>query len=121
MSERRRTAALGVIALSLAIAYGIWYSYSVILVALLAEFGWSRSVLAGAFSVFTLVHGGVNPLIGMLCARFRPLRVIAVGGAATPPRGENRASLGRAWVIVPIRRPPTADRRLICHRRRPPP
>jgi len=39
MSERRRTAALGVIALSLAIAYGIWYSYSVILVALLAEFG----------------------------------------------------------------------------------
>ena len=55
-----------------AIAYGIWYSYSVILVALLAEFGWSRSVLAGAFSVFTLVHGGVNPLVGALCARFRP-------------------------------------------------
>jgi MFS family permease len=73
---------LGVIALTLALAYGIWYSYSVILVALLAEFGWSRSVLAGAFSVFTLVHGGVNPLIGALCARFRPLRVIAVGGAA---------------------------------------
>jgi MFS family permease len=74
--------ALGVIALTLALAYGIWYSYSVILVALLAEFGWSRSVLAGAFSVFTLVHGGVNPLIGALCARFRPLRVIAVGGVA---------------------------------------
>jgi MFS family permease len=82
MSERRRYAALGVIALSLAIAYGIWYSYSVILVALLAEFGWSRSVLAGAFSVFTLVHGGVNPLVGALCARFRPLRVMAFGGAA---------------------------------------
>src|SRR5688572_5681876 len=82
MSERRRYAALGVIALSLAIAYGIWYSYSVILVALLAEFGWSRSVLAGAFSVFTLVHGGVNPVIGALCARFRPLRVMAAGGVA---------------------------------------
>ena len=78
----RRYAALGVIALTLAIAYGIWYAYSVILVALLAEFGWSRSVLAGAFSVFTLVHGGMNPVIGMLCARFRPLRVMAVGGAA---------------------------------------
>ena len=35
MSDRRRYAALGVIALSLALAYGIWYSYSVILVALL--------------------------------------------------------------------------------------
>jgi MFS family permease len=54
----------------------------VILVALLAEFGWSRSVLAGAFSVFTLVHGGVNPVVGALCARFRPLRVMAAGGAA---------------------------------------
>ena len=74
--------ALGVIALSLALAYGIWYSYSVVLVALLAEFGWSRSVLAGAFSVFTLVHGGVNPVIGALCARFKPLRVMAAGGAA---------------------------------------
>jgi MFS family permease len=82
MSDRRRYAALGVIALSLALAYGIWYSYSVILVALLAEFGWSRSVLAGAFSVFTLVHGGVNPVIGALCARFRPLRVMAAGGVA---------------------------------------
>jgi MFS family permease len=77
-----RSAALGVIALTLAISYGIWYSYSVILVALLAEFGWSRSVLAGAFSVFTLVHGGINPVVGALCARFRPLRVMAAGGAA---------------------------------------
>jgi MFS family permease len=71
-----------VIGLTLALAYGIWYSYSVILVALLAEFGWSRSVLAGAFSVFTLVHGAVNPVIGSLCARFRPLRVMAAGGVA---------------------------------------
>jgi len=71
-----------VIGLTLALAYGIWYSYSVILVALLAEFGWSRSVLAGAFSVFTLVHGGVNPLIGAMCVRAGPLRVIAAGGAA---------------------------------------
>src|ERR671919_1781093 len=77
-----RALSLGVVATTLAIAYGIWYSYSVILVALLAEFGWSRSVLAGAFSVFTLVHGAVNPVVGALCARFRPLRVMAVGGAA---------------------------------------
>jgi MFS family permease len=78
----RRYAALAVIGLTLALAYGIWYSYSVVLVALLAEFGWSRSVLAGAFSVFTLLHGGVNPLIGALCARAGPLRVTAAGGAA---------------------------------------
>ena len=34
-----RTLSLGVIAASLALAYGVWYSYSVMLVALLEEFG----------------------------------------------------------------------------------
>jgi MFS family permease len=78
----QRYVSLGVIAMSLALAYGIWYSYSVILVALLHEYGWSRSVLAGAFSAFTLVHGGVNPLVGALCDRVRPMRLMAGGGVA---------------------------------------
>jgi MFS family permease len=76
----KRTVGLGIVALTLSIAYGIWYAYSVILVALLAEFGWSRATVAGAFSLFTIVHGGMNPLAGVLCARFRPLRVMAAGG-----------------------------------------
>ena len=76
-----RALSLAVTAITLALAYGIWYSYSVILVALLQEYGWSRSVLAGAFSVFTLVHGGVNPLIGALCDRIRPLALMTLGGA----------------------------------------
>jgi len=81
-AEDMKQAALGVIALTLALAYGVWYSYSVFLVALLGEFGWSRSLLAGAFSVFTLVHGLANPVIGNLCARAGPLRVMAGGGVA---------------------------------------
>jgi sugar phosphate permease len=75
-----RALSLGITAVTLALAYGIWYSYSVVLVALLREYGWSRSVLAGAFSVFTLVHGAGNPLIGHLCERRRPLGLIAAGG-----------------------------------------
>ena len=35
----------------LGLTYGVWYSFAVFLVALLREFGWSRSVLAGAFSL----------------------------------------------------------------------
>jgi MFS family permease len=77
-----RALSLGVIALTLALAYGVWYSYSVVLVALLHEYGWSRSVLAGAFSVFTLVHGAVNPVVGALCDRLRPMRLMAAGGVA---------------------------------------
>jgi len=75
-----RALSLGITAVTLALAYGIWYSYSVVLVALLREYGWSRSALAGAFSVFTLVHGAGNPLIGHLCDRLRPLSLIAAGG-----------------------------------------
>ena len=86
-----RTLSLGVIAVTLALAYGVWYAYSVVLVALLQEYGWSRSLLAGAFSVFTLVHGGVNPLIGVLCDRLRPAGLMAAGGAARRlPRGGGR-------------------------------
>lgn len=82
MSNHRRTLSLAALASVLALAYGIWYAYSVFMVTLLHEFGWSRSVLAGAFSVFTLVHGVANPLVGMLCDRVRPERLVAGGGVA---------------------------------------
>jgi MFS family permease len=78
----RRYLTLAAIAGTLGLAYGVWYSYSVYLVALLGEFGWSRSVLAGAFSVFTLVHGVANPLVGMLCDRVGPRRLVVFGGVA---------------------------------------
>jgi len=76
----RRQVTLGAIALTLGLCYGVWYSYSVFLVALLREFGWSRSVLAGAFSIFTVVHGAANPIIGVLCDRVGPRRLVVVGG-----------------------------------------
>ncbi|UCF76653.1 MAG: MFS transporter, partial [Betaproteobacteria bacterium] len=78
----RRHLTLGAIALTLGLTYGVWYSYSVFLVALLNEFGWSRSVLAGAFSLFTLVHGVANPVVGVLCDRIGPRRLVIFGGAA---------------------------------------
>ena len=49
--------------------------------ALLREFGWSRSVLAGAFSIFTLVHGAAGLPLGWLADRVGPRRLIMVGGA----------------------------------------
>jgi MFS family permease len=83
MADSKRYTALAVIASTLAVAYGIWYAYSVILVALLAEFGWSRSMVAGAFSLFTLVHGAASPLMGALCARFKPLQLFVLFGLLT--------------------------------------
>ena len=78
----RQFLSLGLIALTLALAYGSWYAYGVFLVALLKDFGWSRSILGGAFSVFALVQGIANPLLGMLCDRVRPPLVVVVGSLA---------------------------------------
>lgn len=60
--------------------YGIWYGYSVFLVTLLREFGWSRSLVSGAFSSFVMVHGLLGPAIGWLLRRFGPRRLIMAGG-----------------------------------------
>jgi MFS family permease len=73
---------LAVTFVTLALAYGVWYAYTVFLVALLREFGWSRSVLAGAFSVFALVNGAWNPVVGWLTDRFGPRLVVMAGGVA---------------------------------------
>ena len=65
---------------TLGLAYGFWYSYAVFLVAFLREFGWSRSVVAGAFSLLVMVHGVSGPGLGWLVERFGPRAVIAGGG-----------------------------------------
>jgi len=70
---------VGVSFITLALAYGVWYSFSVFFVALLKEFGWSRSVAAGAFSLFVILHSFVGPLVGAVADRFGPRRVIFAG------------------------------------------
>jgi MFS family permease len=65
---------------TLGLAYGFWYSYAVFLVAFVREFGWSRSVVAGAFSLLVIVHGLSGPLLGWLVERFGPRAVVATGG-----------------------------------------
>jgi len=73
---------VGISFVTLGLSYGIWYSFSVFFVALLREFGWSRSVCAGGFSLFVILHSFVGPFIGGLVDRFGPRRVIALGSLA---------------------------------------
>ncbi len=71
---------VGATFLTLGMVYGVWYSYSVFFVAFLREFQWSRSVIAGGYSAFVLIHGLFSPISGWLAGRIGPRRVILVGG-----------------------------------------
>ena len=78
-SFQRGWVIVGTSFITLALAYGVWYSFSVFFVALLKEFGWSRSILAGAFSLFLMIHGITGPFAGRMIDRFSPQRVFVVG------------------------------------------
>lgn len=58
------------------------------------EFGWSRSVISGAFSLFAFVHGLSGMWLGRLADRVGPRRIVLVGGvilaAALPLDGAIR-------------------------------
>jgi MFS family permease len=82
---------------TLGLAYGFWYSYSVFFVAFLREFGWSRSVVAGAFSLLVMVHGVSGPGLGWLVERFGPRAVIATGGAVLAASLLIGAHVGAVW------------------------
>lgn len=72
---------VGISFVTLALAYGVWYSFSVFFVALLKEFSWSRSIAAGAFSLFIIIHSLVGPFVGGMVDRLGPRRVILLGSS----------------------------------------
>ena len=82
--------------ITLALAYGIWYSFSVFFVALLKEFHWSRSIGAGAFSLFIIIHGVIGPFVGGMLDRFGPKGVI-LGGSIFLGIGLALCSLVHTW------------------------
>ncbi len=82
---------------TLGLSYGVWYAYSVFLVALLREFGWSRSLLAGAFSVFVVVHGVMAPALGWLADRIGPRQLFLAGGLVLGAALWLDGAVGRPW------------------------
>jgi MFS family permease len=70
---------VGVSFTTLALTYTVMYSFSVFFVALLKEFGWSRSVTAGAFSLFWILHGIIGPFVGNLVDRWGARWVFLLG------------------------------------------
>jgi predicted MFS family arabinose efflux permease len=70
------------LALGIVSGLGFW-AFGLFVDPLEAEFGWSKSILAGAVSVSMLASGLASPLVGRLVDRFQPRRIILIGTAAS--------------------------------------
>ncbi len=62
------------------VAYGAQYSFGVFFSAMLAEFGWSRASLSGAFSLYALAYCILGFVAGKLTDRWGPRVVVTTGG-----------------------------------------
>lgn len=66
---------------NLAVAFGIWYSFSVFFLALMRDFGWGRATASSIFSVFIICSALTGPVAGRLLDRFGPRLVMPMGAA----------------------------------------
>ncbi len=65
--------------ITLGVAFGVWYSFSVFYIAIINDFAWTRATTAGIFSLFTISHYLCAFLTGWLIDRFGPRLVIPAG------------------------------------------
>lgn len=70
---------VGVALVSMAFWFGIRTTFSVLYVALLEDFSWSRGEAAGVYSMALVIYMIMSPLVGGLIDRFGPRRVIVPG------------------------------------------
>ncbi len=65
---------------TMALSWGVHYSFSVFYVALLEQFNWGRAATAGVFSTFVLFSSITGVGAGVLVDRFGPTRIVPAGG-----------------------------------------
>jgi sugar phosphate permease len=71
---------LGVVFITLVLAYGVRNSFSVFYPTIVEEFDWGRGSTALMFSISIIVYGLAAPLAGSLVDRFKPRLILALGG-----------------------------------------
>ncbi len=64
----------------LALTFGVNYSFGIFFTPLRAEFGWSKAVTSGAYSLLTVLAGFTGIFAGRLTDRFSPKVVSIAGG-----------------------------------------
>ncbi|HEX2172636.1 MAG TPA: MFS transporter, partial [Dehalococcoidia bacterium] len=62
------------------VAYGVYFSFGIFYPPIIAEFGWSRGVVSGAFSISLATYSIFAVPMGFLVDRFGPRVAVVVGG-----------------------------------------
>jgi len=78
-SSKLRWIIVGVSFTTLALTSIVLHSFSIFFVALIKEFGWSRSTTAGALSLFLFLYGIIGTYAGGTVDRFGPRRGFVLG------------------------------------------
>lgn len=65
--------------ITLGLAFGVWYSFSVFFLAIIKDFGWNRASTSSIFSLFIICHYLSAAVIGHLIDRFGPRWLIPAG------------------------------------------
>ncbi len=71
---------VAVASLIMVVMWGSFFSFGVFLEPLLAEFGWTRALISGAFSLSLLLFGLLGIVTGRLTDKFSPRIVLTVFG-----------------------------------------
>jgi MFS family permease len=78
---------------------GIGDAFTVMVLPLEREFGWSRAQVTGIYSVYLLVSGLAGPAVGMLFGRFGPRVVYTAGFGIAGLALVGAGSLDRLWQL----------------------
>jgi MFS family permease len=70
---------LAVAFINLLTFYGIWYSYSVLMVYIAYDFGWERTTVSCFFSLFMVTIGLTGPIVGYCVDKIGSRVVLSVG------------------------------------------
>ena len=85
--------------LVLMILYGTQYSFGVFFKPVLAEFGWSRALTSGAYSINAFLQGFVVIIAGRLSDRFGPRKVVTISGLFLGSGYLLMSQISTAWHI----------------------
>ena len=99
-SPRRAWIVLAAAFTTFCIGASLMHSYTVFLLAFIADFGWTRAEASMAYSVGQLIGGLSSPLVGAMVDRLGPRRMVLIGGTLLVVGLVGSSQADALWQVV---------------------